>query len=41
MARDWLDRKLIHGYVTFWLWADGAKALELDGVLDQAMEATN
>ena|SRR5436190_9554250 len=39
--RGWLDRKLIHAYVTFWLSDKGAKALELDGALNQAMEATN
>jgi hypothetical protein len=41
MERGWLDRRMIHGYVTFWLSADGAKALELDGALNQAIEATN
>jgi hypothetical protein len=32
---------MIMGYATFWLSDAGAKALELDGALDQAMEATN
>ena len=32
MERGWLDRKLIAGYVTFWLSEQSAKALELDGL---------
>ena len=41
VERGWLDRKLIHGYVTFWLSENGVKALELDAALNEAMEATN
>jgi hypothetical protein len=40
VERGWLDRRMLEGYATFWLAAEGAKALEVDALttLDSASQ---
>jgi hypothetical protein len=41
VERGWLERKLIGGYVTFWLSAEGELALELGVPLSDAKASSN
>ena len=41
VSRGWLERRLTEEHATFYLSAQGAKALELNGVIHEAQASTN